>query len=778
MSEKTGSTCCRVDLDSGDVWREGAIERLSPRLLKLLHYLVQCQGQVISRDALMTAVWGHLEAASDDSVNVAVSALRRHLGDNARAPQVIQTIPRRGYRYTGIGVELVDPGALQPLAEPVPAPVAVEMPRTEVQADSREPGSAGVYRWTTWSGLGLMVVALALWITMPDETNQPAASSATAVTVDESPAVAVLPFLDLSPAADQGYLADALVDRIIHVLAQAQGLQVAARTSSFAYRDRTLKIEQIGRELGVSAVLEGSVLHHDGQMRVLAQLIDVESGKHLWSRSYDRNSDALFEVQDEIANEVARTLTDTLLPSLALTRPVSRAAYDLASRAQHRFDEATVASVNEALSLYRQALQHDPDYVDALVGIYEATGLALALGSPLAADAREAGLAALQQAVAQAPDDPSVLRARAADLRRQGNNEQALSLYRLALRSRPNDSVAWGQLGDLLLHLNRYEDGLEALRRAERIDPLSLRITARLADAYWSVGRAEEALVKLRAQLQRVDGKGDGAPMLHDRMATYLNQLGRTGEAMRHIEAARRLDPESGLRWFRVCEFHLQLGDPDAAERCTDEFVANHELPFRATYLRQAIHAFRGEWEAQLALMDELLALTHPADPLTPALVAMARARVDCPTALTLLRERYAGLFEQPPRLAPVHSYAARTAIHCLQSEDHAAAESLLQAFVALVERLRLQQGPWAIGGDEAAAAHGLAGDDAAALAELQRLVDAGWRYYWWGLDVRPEYAGIRDRPEFAQLQRKLREGVRREHAYWLANRELPLTAP
>lgn len=106
------STSCQVDLESGDVCRDGEVERLPPRLLALLRHLVTERGRIISRDALMTAVWGHMEAASDDSVNVAVSALRRHLGDNARSPRVIETIPRRGYRYTGLGVELADLSAL------------------------------------------------------------------------------------------------------------------------------------------------------------------------------------------------------------------------------------------------------------------------------------------------------------------------------------------------------------------------------------------------------------------------------------------------------------------------------------------------------------------------------------------------------------------------------------------------------------------------------------------------------------------------------------------
>lgn len=227
---------CRVDLHSGDVWRDGEIERLPPRLLALMRHLVARRGTVANRDELMAAVWGHLEAASDDSVNVAVSALRRHLGDDARAPRVIETIPRRGYRYTGAGVELADLSALHQ-ADSV-APSATPAATPELDSTSASPIAVPA-RVRTWSqrASGIAIAALLLgaigWFAQSVRTP-PAAVETTELAgqVLAAPGVAVLPFLDLSPAADQSYLADALVDRIIHVLAQGKGLQVAARSQA------------------------------------------------------------------------------------------------------------------------------------------------------------------------------------------------------------------------------------------------------------------------------------------------------------------------------------------------------------------------------------------------------------------------------------------------------------------------------------------------------------------------------------------------------------------
>ena len=758
---------CVVDLDSGEVHRGGSCERLPPRPLRLLRVLAERQDQVVSRDELIQAVWGHLEAASEDSVNVAISTLRRVLGDQHRPPQIIQTIPRRGYRFCAADVELVQASPTQPAKSPPESKAEPE----DLKARRAEQKSGPRFAWLLAGLAGLVVAGLGYWHFMPTQHT----GSPTPVSLSPSasvPSVAVLPFLDLSPESDQGYFADALVDRIIHMLAQTQGLQVAARTSSFAFRDSQAQVEEIGVKLRVSAVLEGSILHDGEQMRVLAQLIDVQTGKHLWSRSYDRSTGELFELQDEIANEVAQTMTNTLLRSDVTRTPSNRAAYDLVVQAQRALDQGTVQSIQSAIARYQQALEIDSNYVSALVGWYEASELLQGLSGGNTAEQTRGAFGALQRAVDIAPEDPEVLRARAAEHRRLGQNEQAIDMYLRALEANPNDSRALGKLGDLYLFLGRYDEALQMLRLAERIDPLSAPIATRLADAYWSVGRAEEALAKLRENVRN----SPQVPANYDRMATYLNQMGRTGEAMRYIIAPLELDPASTRRKFRVCEFYLQLADDAAAERCTDEFEQAAGPRFQLLYLRQIIHSFRGEWEQQNALMDELLVISNPNDPLTPALVAMSHARFDCVRALAVLQDRFPTVFDDPPSLSPIQSYAARTAIYCLQRGNQAeSANQLLAEFRRTIERVRLQQGPWAVAGDEHAAAYALAGEDDKAVQALVDLVGSNWRYYWWGLEDRLDYTHLATRPDFIAMQQRLRAGVEREREYFEQHRDQPL---
>jgi tetratricopeptide (TPR) repeat protein len=307
-----------------------------------------------------------------------------------------------------------------------------------------------------------------------------------------------------------------------------------------------------------------------------------------------------------------------------------------------------------------------------------------------------------------------------------------------------------------------------------RLDPYSGLGNVWLADAFWAVGRAEEALFRLRAFIE----ERPDFPQAHDRLATYLTQTGETALAMRHILRARELDPGSMPRGFRVCEFWLHLGDDASAERCTDEFTAAHDAPFLEHYLRQIIHAFRGEIDEQIRHLEAAVALGNP-DPLTPALLAQAYSLDDCPRALEVLEDRYPTLFEPEPDLNPTQLLAANTAIYCQQQTGRAEqAEALLQSFSDWVARTRNEQGPWLVVGIEQAWLHALEGDHDAALAFLEELVDDDWRYYWWGLDYYyPSFRPLRDRPAFQAMIQRLEDGVRQQREAFEAQRGEPLVS-
>lgn len=757
-----------VDLESGQVLDRDGSQTLPPRLLTLLRFLVANCDRVISRDELIEDVWGHLEAATDDSVNVAISSLRRALGDARRPYRTVVAVPRRGYRLASTRIERLDPSQAEALRARLESAAATNEPATaSAPPNASGPIPASGLRPIVPAALLLIAVVTGFWYLLPDPRVTPPgiadsdSDSGRNASVNESAdradnrSVAVLPFSDMSANGNQGPFADGLVDRIIHMLTLSPELEVVARTSSFAFRDRKASIAEIGERLAVDAILEGSVQRSGDTVRVLAQLVDATTERHIWSRTYDRPAGELFALQDDIANEVAQTMTDALLPESDTPYAASQRVWELVTRGRLAMDHFTLERANEAVSHFQAALELQPDSVEALIGLIDAIGMQRSQGPVRTRnDVEDITEVYLQRARELAPQSAMVLRSTGDWHFRNRRPDEAIASYREALTINPNDTVAHRHLGRILFRQGHYDEAVESLRTAVRLDPFFEIGTVWLADAYWAVGRAEEAIFRLRRSIE----ERPEFPQTHDRLATYLAQRGDLAEAMHHILKARALDPTSPSRWFRVCEFWLQLAADEEAERCTDELAEAHKLPFRIGYLRQIIHGFRGEWSAQTRQLEKIHAL-GASDMTTRALLGQAYARRDCAQALELLRVDFPMLFEPEPELNPMLLLAARPAIHCLQRTGQTeAAAALLAKMQEVVERTRLERGPWLVSGIERASLHALRGEHEAALEALDALVKSGWNYYWWGLDGYPEFNAINDHPQFIAAQQRLAE--------------------
>ncbi len=321
-------------------------------------------------------------------------------------------------------------------------------------------------------------------------------------TATTASSIAVLPFADLSETGDQQYLGDGLAEEILNVLAGVDGLQVAARTSAFAFRDATDDARTIGDDLNVATLLEGSVRRSADKVRVTAQLIDTRSGFHLWSKTYDRTVEDLFALQDEIAGSIVGELLGHLeIPGRPAARHVaSQEAQDAYWRGRAQWGRRDAAGLPEAIRLFRTAVTLDPDYAAAYAGLADAYALlpiyvpSASLGDALG-QAEEWALKAIDLDPTLADPYASLGLVRALGRDRAG----ALEAFGKAIALNPSYARAFHWRANVLAEMGRLDEARQDAARAALLDPLSAPVATDHAKILLWSGDLEAA----RAELDR-----------------------------------------------------------------------------------------------------------------------------------------------------------------------------------------------------------------------------------------------------------------------------------
>ncbi|HEY6454716.1 MAG TPA: winged helix-turn-helix domain-containing protein [Steroidobacteraceae bacterium] len=362
-----------IDVGIRRITREGFELELSGRTFDLLLALVRAAPNLVSTQELMDRVWAGA-VVGPETVIQRIMLLRQRLGDSAENPRYVAAVRGHGYRMVAAVTELAPPPAANPSASPA---FTTDQPQ-------RSPGL--LERWTRHHvalGLALALVSVlvvggaALWWVHDHSGGSAVAASVTRPVpprpipaLAQRSSVAVMPFANLTGDNSKDYLGDGIAEELINSLAQVPGLKVPARTSTFAYRGRNSDIRQIGRDLNVAAVLEGSVRGAGARLRVGARLVDAVSGFEIWSQDYDRQSTDLFKLQDDLAAQIVQVLRRYMNVSLPVPAAGARTtqdlqAYDLYLQGREAF-RGTRPSAQPALALINKALARDPDFADAL----------------------------------------------------------------------------------------------------------------------------------------------------------------------------------------------------------------------------------------------------------------------------------------------------------------------------------------------------------------------------------------------------------------------------
>ncbi len=408
------------------------------------------------------------------------------------------------------------------------------------------------------------------------------------------PSIAVLPFADLSPGKDQEYFADGLAEEILNALTRVDGLKVIGRTSSFSFKGKKDDLRAIGRKLGASTVLEGSVRRDGARIRVTARLLKAEDGQRVWSEAYERELGGVFAVQDEIAKAVVESLKANLAPAsgpaLRARRTGSPEAHNQYLLGLHFARQGSRDGFRRAEEAFRKAIALDPGYALAHVGLASAlVGRYNAGDSESAAETermQKQSLAAAERAVQLAPDLAQAYQARGMTRRRflwdwaaaQQDLDRALALDR-------NNSEALWNHGFQLAMLGRLPEGIASLERATQVEPLSVEAWRWLGFVSMAAGERARARKALRQALE-IAPEHDWALVVS---AMGLLAEGRASSALETMERSRT----DGWRLWGRALAHHSLGDAAASRRALDALT-----PIWAhvgTYQIAEIYAWRGE---------------------------------------------------------------------------------------------------------------------------------------------------------------------------------------
>jgi len=337
---------------------------------------------------------------------------------------------------------------------------------------------------------------------VPAEPALAAEAAGTEPAGDTPRAIAVLPFVNMSSDEEQEYFSDGLAEELLNLLTKIPELRVAARTSSFSYKDKGVKVAQIGAELNVGHVLEGSVRKSGDRVRITVQLIQAEDGYHLWSETYDRTLDDVFAIQDEIAAEVVAQLKVTLLSAAPIVEEIDPEAYALFLQARHLARQGATESFEQSVALYQQALAIAPAYIaawDGLAAVYcDQTDRGL---RPIEEGYALARVAA-DKALAIDPDYPQGhARLGWIAIAYDGALAAAARHLERALELEPTDLDILGDAADLAGSLGRLDEAIALQEYVVARDPVNARGHRRMGVSYLWAGRLDEAIASFRTAL-------------------------------------------------------------------------------------------------------------------------------------------------------------------------------------------------------------------------------------------------------------------------------------
>jgi TolB-like protein len=490
-----------LDTDQRELRRGSTVVQIAPLAFDLLEFLIRNRERVLTRDDLIASIWNG-RIVSESALSTCINAARSAINDTGEEQRLIRTLPRKGLRFVGAAREVRKPEAPD-------AADAVEQPRPA--------------------------------LSLPDK-----------------PSIAVLPFTNMSGDPEQEYFADGTVEDIITALSRLRWLFVIARNSSFTYKGKAVDVKQVGRELGVRYVLEGSVRKSANRVRITGQLIDASTGTHIWADRFDGAMEDIFDLQDQVTASVVGAIAPKMEQAeieRARCKPTENlGAYDYYLQGMAKVYQATRHAYGDALPLFQKAIELDPNFASAcgMAAWCYAWRKRNGWMADRATETAETARLALQ-AVHLGKDDAIALSTGGFALAFVvGEVENGAAFIDRALILNPNLAAGWLLSGWVNLYLGKPEVTIERATRAVRLsplDPFTFLAYSLIGSGHMHAGRYDEACSWAEKGLWQQTNAGSA------RVAAASHALaGRLDQACKAVVRLRAIDPT-----FRVSDLRHML---------------------------------------------------------------------------------------------------------------------------------------------------------------------------------------------------------------------------
>jgi TolB-like protein len=491
-----------LDTDRRELVRGCDRVAIEPQVFDLLVYLLENRDRVVSKDDLIAAIW-HGRIVSESTLTSRINAARKAIGDSGRDQNLIRTFSRKGFRFVG---------TLQS------QPAGGELPEQAV-APATDAGEA----------------------------------ARAVLSPLDRPAIAVLPFTNMSDEPEQEYFSEGISEDIITALSKLRWFYVMARNSSFIYRGKAVHIKRVGEELGVGYIVEGSVRKEANRVRITAQLNNASTGLQIWSEHYDRSLADVFAVQDEITQAIVAAIEPQLYAAESFRAqrkaPDSMDAWDLVMRALSHYWRVTRQDNTVAQALLEKAISIDPNYGQGLGLLAASHTFGAHMGWEDMATAIPIGERAALAAIQADSEDPWAHYALGSVYLFTRRFDDSLAEFELALRLNPSFAPARGYYGVTLAYCGRWEEGDLAARQALRLsprDPFAAVYCGVVAYSQFVGGEYEEAIRMSREALRRrADFVG-----AHRVLAAAAGMTGVKEVAEAALLELRRAQPNISLTWI------------------------------------------------------------------------------------------------------------------------------------------------------------------------------------------------------------------------------------